>query len=214
MKILYNDKDICVCVKPVGVDSESEFPKLLEGELGESVYPVHRLDKAVGGVMVYAKTKEAAGVLSREVSERKIIKEYFCVVSGKPLKDEDILEDLLYRDKAKGKTYVVDRMRKGVKDAKLEYKVCESKVTDAGTISLLRVKLYTGRTHQIRVQFASRKLPLLGDRRYGGDKSVKDIALFSARLAFCHPITNEPLDFNELPEKVFPWNEFRLERVE
>ena len=158
--------------------------------------------------MVFAKTKQSAAKLSEMVQNRTLIKEYFCVVSGKPEKDADTLEDLLYRDAKSGKTFVVTRSRKGVKDAKLDYTLLSSKEGESGLISLIKVRLHTGRTHQIRVQFASRKLPLLGDRRYGGNKSSKNIALFSCRLAFNHPIAKKPLDFTLAPQGDYPWSEF------
>lgn len=208
LRIIYNDDHICVCEKPVGVDSENDMPRLLKAELNSEIFPIHRLDKAVGGLMVFAKTKQSAAKLSEAVQNRTLIKEYYCVVSGRPENESDTLIDLLYRDARSGKTYVVTRSRKGVKDAKLDYTLIESKETESGVISLIKVRLHTGRTHQIRVQFASRKLPLLGDRRYGGNKSAKNISLFSCHLAFSHPITYAPLDFNANPPSVFPWSEF------
>lgn len=208
INILYDDAHICVCEKPVGVDSEKDMTKLLSSQLECEIYPVHRLDKAVGGLMVYTKTKRSASALSEAVRERALIKEYYCIVSGVPEKEADTLEDLLYRDARSGKTFVVTRSRKGVKDAKLDYKLISTKKSQVGTLSLLRVRLHTGRTHQIRVQFASRKLPLLGDRRYGGNKASKNIALFSCQLGFCHPITKAPIEFSLVPPDEFPWNEF------
>ncbi len=208
INIIYNDDHICVCQKPINIDSEKDMPQLLSEQLGCEIYPVHRLDKAVGGLMVFAKTKQSAAKLSEMVQNRTLIKEYFCVVSGKPEKDADTLEDLLYRDAKSGKTFVVTRSRKGVKDAKLDYTLLSSKEGESGFISLIKVRLHTGRTHQIRVQFASRKLPLLGDRRYGGNKSSKNIALFSCRLAFNHPIAKKPLDFTLAPQGDYPWSEF------
>ena len=208
INIIYNDAHICVCEKPVNVDSEKGMPKLLAEQLGCEIYLIHRLDEAVGGLMVFAKTKQSAAKLSETVQNHALTKEYFCVVSGKPEKETDTLEDLLYRDAKSGKTFVVTRNRKGVKDAKLDYTLISSKEVEGSIISLIKVRLHTGRTHQIRVQFASRKLPLLGDRRYGGNKSAKNIALFSCHLAFDHPITKQALDFTLTPPNDFPWNEF------
>ncbi len=210
IEIIFNDKHIVVCQKPTGVDSEKNMPSLLSEQLGCEIFCVHRLDKAVGGLMVFAKTKQAAANLSLQIQNKTLIKEYFCVVSGVPEKSEDTLTDLLYRDVRLGKTFVVDRQRKGVKDAKLDYKLISSVSTEQGNISLIRVHLHTGRTHQIRVQFASRKLPLLGDRRYGGDKSAKNIALFSCYLKFKHPKTNEDLSFSLTPDNEYPWSEFEF----
>lgn len=210
INIIYNDDHIIVCQKPVGVDSEKDMPSLLSQQLGCGSFCVHRLDKAVGGLMVFAKTKQAAADLSLQIQNKTLIKEYFCVVSGAPEKSEDTLTDLLYRDARSGKTFVVDRQRKGVKDAKLDYKLISTSNTAKGEISLIRVHLHTGRTHQIRVQFASRKLPLLGDRRYGGDKSSTSIALFSCYLEFRHPKTKEVMSFSLNPECEFPWSEFEF----
>lgn len=206
--IVYNDDCIVVCKKPIGADSEKDMPSLLSEQLYSEAFCVHRLDKAVGGLMVFAKTKQAAADLSLQIQNKTLVKEYFCVVSGAPEESEGTFVDLLYRDARSGKTFVVDRQRKGVKDAKLDYKLISSADTEQGNISLIRVHLHTGRTHQIRVQFASRKLPLLGDRRYGGDKSVKNIALFSCHLEFKHPKTKEAMSFSLPPSCEFPWSEF------
>lgn len=169
IEVLYSDAHMVVCLKPAGVLSQDggadSMPQLLKEQLKvRQVYPIHRLDKAVGGVMVYALTQTAAAALSRAVQERTLQKTYLAVLHGMPDREEDALEDLLFHDKTKNKTYVVNRLRKGVKPAKLSYRVLEQAQGD----TLVRVFLYTGRTHQIRVQFASRKLPLVGDRRYGG----------------------------------------------
>lgn len=208
IEIIYNDNEICVIKKPTGIDSEKDLPSLLSVQLECEIYPVHRLDKGVSGLMVYAKTKRSAAKLSDDIRTKKLLKEYFCVVSGRPEKDSDTLKDLLYRDRKSGKTFVVSRERKGVKDASLEYKLIDSIEYENETLSLLRVLLHTGRTHQIRVQFASRKLSLLGDRRYGGNKLTKDISLFSCHLKFDHPKTNQPLDFKLSLPSEFPWNLF------
>lgn len=176
MEILFEDRDIVVCIKPVGLDSEHELPK----ELGDSVYTVHRLDKNVGGVMVYAKNKETAASLSKQIQNGQMIKEYFALVEGMP-PEEGVLEDLLFKDSKKNKVFVVDRQRAGVKAAKLSYK----RLT-AGERSLVRVRLYTGRSHQIRVQFSSRGFPLVGDKKYGARGREKEIGLFSCCLTFEH----------------------------
>jgi 23S rRNA pseudouridine1911/1915/1917 synthase len=208
IEVVYKDEHIVVCLKPVGVDSEGEgMPILLKEQLGSEIYPVHRLDKAVGGLMVFAKTKFAAGKLSAAVANRELEKEYYAVVSGKPEQPEAVLEDLLYRDAAKNKSYVVKHMRRGVKEAKLEYKLLESHKDE----SLLRIKLHTGRSHQIRVQFSSRGLPLLGDIKYGSKERRCSIALWSCRLAFKHPKTGKPMEFSINPPEQFPWNDFKIE---
>lgn len=176
MEILFEDQEIVVCIKPVGLDSEHEFP----AALGGNVYTVHRLDKNVGGVMVYAKNKEAAADLSSQIQRGVMVKEYVALVEGTPPK-EGIFEDLLFKDSRKNKVFVVDRQRAGVKAAKLSYNRLR-----AGEQSLVRVRLYTGRSHQIRVQFASRGFPLVGDKKYGARGKEKEICLFSCCLSFVH----------------------------
>ena len=207
-EILYEDKHLVVCVKPAGLLSEPAdgkgFPDLLEAYLGTPVSTVHRLDKIVGGVMVFAKTKIAASRLTQMVAERQVQKEYLAVLRGVPEKEADTLTDLLFRDAAKNKTYVVQRMRKGVREASLDYRLLGTE----GGCSLVQVQLHTGRTHQIRVQFASRKLPLLGDIRYGSKDPDCQAALWSWRLCFRHPVTGETVDVKKLPPEVYPWQQF------
>lgn len=204
-EILYKDKSLAVAVKPAGVLSESPgMPELLCDSLGGSFYCVHRLDAAVGGVMVYARTGQAAAKLSDAMARKRFTKEYLAVVQGRPEQDRAVLRDLLFHDKSVNKTYVVDRMRRGVKEAELEYTVMCSK----GELSLLRIRLHTGRSHQIRVQLASRALPLLGDARYGSRFRDGGIALWSERLCFPHPFTGKTMDFSAAPPKNFPWTEF------
>ena len=207
--ILYEDRHLVVCVKPAGVLSqdagENSLPGLLRAQLGtDYVGVVHRLDREVGGVMVYAKTPGAAAALSRSVQERTLEKTYLAVLRGIPEASAGTLEDLLFHDQNRNKTYVVDRMRKGVKEAELEYTVIGC-VNDS---SLLRIRLHTGRSHQIRVQFASRAMPLLGDARYGSKTRNCGIALWSESLCFPHPFAEKTMDFRQAPPEVFPWTEF------
>ncbi len=204
--ILYSDSHIVVCIKPAGVLSqEPGMPALLKAQLScEAVHVVHRLDKEVGGLMVYALTQKAAAGLSRAIQERTLQKEYLAVLTGVPTEPSAALEDLLFHDQRRNKTYVVDRQRKGVKDARLDYTVLKQTQTHA----LVHVRLHTGRTHQIRVQFASRQLPLAGDRKYGGKCADKTLALWSHRLAFPHPITGKPMDFQAPPPQELPWSQF------
>lgn len=196
MKILYSDDYIVVCIKPVGVLSQADMNggesmiTELSNMFGCEIYPLHRLDKGVAGVMVYAKTKFAAAELSKDIAEHRFKKEYLAVVKGMPDQSGEMV-DLLFKDSKKNKSYVVNRMRKGVKEAKLEYTLL---YTD-GQRSLVRILLHTGRTHQIRVQFSSRKMPLLGDRKYGGSNDYQNIALLSYRLTFKHPKTKEEMIF-------------------
>lgn len=207
-EILYKDKSLAVAVKPAGVLSESPgMPELLRDSLGGRFYCVHRLDAGVGGVMVYARTGQAAAKLSDAMARKNFTKEYLAVVQGRPRQDRALLRDLLFHDKSRNKTYVVDRMRRGVKEAELEYTVMGSK----GELSLLRVRLHTGRSHQIRVQFASRAMPLLGDARYGSRYRDCGIALWSERLCFPHPFEEKTLDFRQAPPASYPWTSFFAE---
>ncbi len=208
IEVLYQDSAIVVCIKPVGLNSESDMVSELKGQIENEIFAVHRLDKAVSGVMLYAKTKEASANLSRQITENKLNKEYLAVVSGTPSEKSGTLGDLLYHDVKTNKTFVVKRKRAGVKTALLEYKTVSSKETENGILSLVSIRLITGRTHQIRVQFSSRKLPLLGDARYGGNKLCKNVALFSKKLSFYNPISNKLQVFDATPQNDFPWNIF------
>ena len=201
MDILYEDTAVIVCIKPRGILSqadknggESMITRLSEHTGGE-IYPVHRLDKETGGVMVYAKTKKAAAKLSRDISEHRFYKEYLALVHGVPEENSGTLCDLLFHDRAKNKSYVVKRERAGVKKAELYYEVLETKGKDGEKYSLLRVVLHTGRTHQIRVQLAHRKMPLSGDRKYGAKDAFENLGLLSAKLKFTHPETGEEMEF-------------------
>lgn len=178
MDILYSDKDIAVCVKPVGLDSEHELPQALSDALGGQFYPIHRLDRNVGGVMVFARNKAAAAALSRAVQEGLMVKEYVAMVHGTPPETGD-WEDFLFKDSHKNKVFVVEKDRKGVKKARLTYK----RLT-ADERALVQIRLFTGRSHQIRVQFASRGYPLVGDHKYGGKDDAASPTLFSCRLTF------------------------------
>ena len=188
MEILYSDKDIVVCVKPVGLDSEHDVPAQLGGE----IYTLHRLDKNVGGVMVYARTKTAAATLSKAIQDGTMIKEYVAMVHGTPPETGD-WQDLLFKDSAKNKVFVVKKERKSVKKARLEFTRLH-----VGEDSLVRIRLHTGRSHQIRVQFASRGFPLLGDHKYGAKDSFSAPMLFSCCLTF--PYKGKSLRFEKLPD--------------
>ena len=189
MEILYQDKEITVCVKPVGVDSEHELPALL----GDTHFPLHRLDQNVGGVMVFARTKAAAARLSKDIQEGRMVKEYLALVHGTPPESGD-WEDWLFKDSRKNKVFTVKKQRPGVKYARLEY----TRKT-AGERSLVHVRLHTGRSHQIRVQFASRGFPLVGDHKYGSRAPETAPMLFSCRLTFPHK--GENVTFSARP----PW---------
>ena len=192
MTILYSDRDIAVCIKPVGLDSEAEVPAKLKESLGGEIYPIHRLDKNVGGVMVYARTKQAAATLSRLIQEGRMVKEYIALVHGTPQESGD-WEDLLWKDSQKNKVFVVKRLRGGVKKARLEYRLLKS-----GDDSLVRVRLHTGRSHQIRVQFSSRGFPLVGDHKYGSRDTKTAPMLFSCCITF--PWKGSELRFEAFPD--------------
>ncbi len=195
IQILFEDRDILVCVKPAGTLSERSesaisLPRIIEEEQGiGELLAVHRLDREVSGVIVYAKNKKAADGLSRQIAERRVYKEYIAEVEGSVERDSDILRDLLFRDARKNKTYVVDRVRRGVKEASLEYTVI-SRGKDTTTV---RIVLHTGRTHQIRAQFASRGHSVVGDRKYGSKTKRDGVALSSHKLVFEHPTTAKML---------------------
>lgn len=191
MEILYSDKKIVVCVKPVGLDSETDVPAALKEVLGGEIFPVHRLDQNVGGVMVYARTKQAAAGLSKAVQDGAMIKEYVAMVHGTPPEQGD-WEDLLFKDSRKNKVFVVKRERKGVKKARLEFKRINREEK-----SLVLIRLHTGRSHQIRVQFSSRGFPLVGDHKYGSRDAAEAPMLYACRITF--PYNAQTVRFESLP---------------
>lgn len=192
MTFLYTDNDIAVCIKPVGLDSEAGVPEKIKEALGGEVYPIHRLDKNVGGVMIYARNKAAAAALSKAVQEGAMVKEYVAMVHGTPPEQGD-WEDLLWKDSGKNKVFVVKRQRNGVKKARLVYRVLK-----AGANSLVRIRLHTGRSHQIRVQFSSRGYPLVGDHKYGSRDARTEPMLFSCCITF--PWRGSIKQFEAFPE--------------
>ena len=193
MDILYSNKQIAVVIKPLGLDSESQLPAALKETLGGDIFPIHRLDLNVGGVMVYARTKQSAATLSKAVQEGTMVKEYVAKVHGVPPEQGD-WEDLLWKDSRKNKVFVVKRIRGGVKKARLEF---TRLATDEKT-SLVRIRLHTGRSHQIRVQFSNRGFPLVGDHKYGSRDDRTAPMLFSCRITF--PYRGETSSFEALPE--------------
>lgn len=224
LNILYEDKHIIVCVKPIGVLSQPapgediDMVTLLKEYRKEKkeldyIGLIHRLDRNVGGVMVFSKTELATKKLSVAIMERNFTKEYMVVIHGRPTEQSGILKDLMFKDSSKNKSFVVKRMRKGVKEASLEYRVIDTVSVEDGEFSLVRVKLHTGRTHQIRVQFSSRKLPLVGDGKYGGKDNQCDAALWSYRLGFVHPIMNTLVDIKKLPPEQYPFCLFSDELI-
>lgn len=213
MKIVYQDKQIIVCIKDAGILSTDEpggMPACLRASgCVKDIYVVHRLDREVSGLMVYALTKEAAAALCRAVADRVFSKEYLAVVHGKPENTAGVYEDLLFHDRAKNRTYIVNRQRKGVREAALAYNCLGTVSSPEGCpMSLVHVRLITGRTHQIRAQFASRGMPLSGDGHYGASDRTHPVALWSWRIAFEHPQSKKRLVFTEKPPLDYPWSLF------
>lgn len=210
IEILFENGAYLVCVKPAGLLSEEgqgSLPYYLKEQTGADVYPVHRLDRGTGGVMVYAKTKESAAALSELVRAGNLRKEYLAVVRGTPQERAGVLQDLLFHDKRANKSYTVKKQRAGVKSASLEYNTVDSKELNGVSLTLLHIRLHTGRTHQIRVQFASRKMPLYGDGKYGGRTENGGLALWSYSLSFEFP-GGEHRCFCQLPPCNTPWTLF------
>lgn len=212
MEIIYQDNRIVVAIKPAGVlstDEENGMPALLREALGtDCIRTVHRLDAQVSGLMVYARSAKAASLLSEQMRSHQFRKEYLAVIHGKPENDRGTFRDLLGRDTAHRMTYVAGAPGKDVRDAILDYEILDT----CEGYSLVRVFLQTGRTHQIRVQFASRGLPLVGDRKYGLPEDNCPIALWSHALSFDHPQTGESISFRQTPPKTVPWTWFSVEQ--
>ena len=207
LEFLHIDNNIAVVIKPVGISSEGEsgMPGLVKTALTQkgitcTVYPLHRLDTAVGGVMIFALNKFTAAKMSADITEKKLKKEYLAVVHGAPSEKTGVFSDLLFKDSRKNKSFIVNRMRKGVKEASLEYEV----LGEREGLSLVKILLHTGRTHQIRVQFSGRKMPLFGDGKYGA-KDNSYIALFSWRLTL-----PGGKSFCAKPKNTYPWSLFEI----
>ena len=208
MEIIYKDEAVLVCIKPAGVLSTDEsggLPELVRNELGDEkadVRTVHRLDRAVSGLMVLARGAKAASELSRQIRDGEFEKEYLAVVHGET-EDKAELRDLLLRNKARKMTFVVTEPEKGVQEALLDYETLERR---AG-LSKVKIHLHTGRTHQIRVQFSSRGFPLVGERKYCEPMDDCPLALWSHMIGFTHPRTGERMRFEKEPPAVWPWTE-------
>ncbi len=196
IKLHYNDQYLVVAEKPYGVSSQlsqgENMVTLLGEQLGCEIYPVHRLDIQTTGLIVFAKNQFSAKELSKQIGDKTFKKEYLCLCHGE-IDQKGEMRDFLYHDKIKNKSFVTDKARKGAKEAILEYELIERKED----LSLVRVKLHTGRTHQIRVQFASRGYMLYGDGKYGAKDNDK-IALHSCKLSFVHPKTKNQMEFESL----------------
>ena len=191
----------------LSTDEPGGLPGLIREALGDpkaDVRTVHRLDRVVSGLMVLARNKAAASELSRQIREDTFQKEYLAVLHGRPDAPKGTLRDLLLRDKAERKTYIVQELAKDVQEAILHYRV-ENQTQD---MSRVRIQLVTGRTHQIRAQFSGHGMPLVGDRKYDTREDPCEIALWSCMLGFTHPTTGEPMEFTLEPPKTYPWTEF------
>ena len=208
MEIVYSDDRVVVCIKPAGIVSTDEpggLPELIREALGDpqaQVRTVHRLDQVVSGLMVLARSAAAASELSRQIREQEFQKEYLAVIHGCPVEPEGTLKDLLYRDKQRRMTLVADTPAKGVQEAVLDYRVI-GRTQDMARVA---IRLHTGRTHQIRVQFSSRGFPLVGERKYSLNDDGCSIALWSHRIALTHPVTGEAMEFVKAPPDLYPWD--------
>lgn len=211
-EIMYEDDSIVVAYKPYGWLSEDgtkdSLPLYLRGCIGGYIGAVHRLDRTTQGLMLYAKSPESASILAKAVAEHRIEKSYLAVTQGIPEEKSGVMSDLLFYDRGRNKSYVVQRERRGVKRAELSYDTLA--VQDE--LALVKIRLYTGRTHQIRVQFASRKIPLAGDRRYGSKLRAENIALCASELKFRHPFTGKEMRFSYTPDDGY-FKLFRLKSV-
>ncbi len=207
--ILFQTPDYVVCIKPQGIESEHELPEQLAQQLAHTpVLPVHRLDRETGGVMVYAKHSRAAAHFAREIQTGRMKKQYYAVVQGAPQPEQGQMDDLLFRDRSRNKSYLVKRMRNGVKRAVLNYITKKQFEYEKQLLSLVQITLQTGRTHQIRVQFAGRTMPLFGDTRYGGPRA-KGLALWAYEISFTDP-DGQARCFRQLPSCQEPWCNWQL----
>ncbi len=220
IKILFEDNHLIVAVKPPNVPTQedsskdSDFLSQIKEYIKEKYQKpgnvflglLHRLDRPVGGVMVFAKTSKAAGRLSEIIRTRNFTKSYIAVVHGTLSRKQGELHNFLVKDEKANTSKVVLSTHQGAKEAKLEYQVMAMKES----FSLVKIKLITGRHHQIRVQFAEFGHPIVGDQRYGKNTdSGIQIALFAEFISFTHPVLNTEISFSALPADIFPWNLFR-----
>lgn len=226
MKIIHQTAEYVVVCKAAGEDSEHDLPEMLaeqNGDRATDYYVVHRLDQAVAGLLVLARNRVTAAELSRQLTENRLRKTYLCVVPGVPAPASGEMQDLLYKDKMKKKMFPVKRKRAGVKEASLRYHVLETKLMNttvtsskqedtaavsASQLTLIEVELQTGRFHQIRCQFAARKLPLVGDGKYGSRVRSPHLALFCRQLSFYDAKEKKECSFTAAPPAEFPWEIF------
>lgn len=217
LKVIYEDNHIIVVEKIVNIPSQADktgdedMLSLIKAFLKEkynkpgNVYLglVHRLDRPVGGVMVFAKTSKAASRLSEEVRNKTFQKEYLVICNGKMEKEKDTLVDYLWKDEKKNTTYVVKPTKKNAKQAILDYEVL--KYDKEQDVSVLKINLHTGRHHQIRVQLSSRMHAIYGDNKYHGRGAGTGICLWAYKLTIVHPVTKEQMTFKDLPEQKGMW---------
>ena len=221
IEIVAKTKDFVVIYKPAGVPSQSDpsgdtdamtacADMLADQGEGNTLYLIHRLDRVVGGLLVFARNKKAAAELSAMVADRRLVKEYYAVVEGRA--EGGVMKDYLYKDATLGKAFVTDRKRAGVKEADLEYTLLDTLTVENRELSLVRIFLKTGRFHQIRAQFASRKMPLIGDKKYGSrDFKAKTPALFATHIAF--ELSKKDISIDRLPDlNEYPWSLFTKEK--
>lgn len=226
MKIIHQTAEYVVVCKAAGEDSEHDLPEMLaeqNGDRATDYYVVHRLDQAVAGLLVLARNRVTAAELSRQLTENRLRKTYLCVVPGVPAPASGEMQDLLYKDKMKKKMFPVKRKRAGVKEASLRYHVLETKLMNttvtsskqedtaavsASQLTLVEVELQTGRFHQIRCQFATRKLPLVGDGKYGSRVRSPHLALFCRQLSFYDAKEKKECSYTAAPPAEFPWEIF------
>ncbi len=211
MEIINETENYIVICKAHGEDSEKDIPEMLAEQYHKEpsdFYCVHRLDKTAAGLLVFGRHKAAAAELTAQIQSNKLEKTYLAIVSGTPDSKSGTYTDLLYKDKMKQKMFPVKRMRKGVKEASLEYTVLETGNLDEDNVSLVSIRLHTGRFHQIRCQFASRKMPLVGDGKYGSRIKSKNLCLFCSNLGFYDPWQDLVVTFSASPEKTGAWEIF------
>ncbi len=219
MDILFKNNDFTVCIKPQGIPSQpdpsgfTDMTALLSEKLAESgeksdIFVIHRLDRATGGLIVYARNKEAAASFSRLVAEKdEFEKDYLAIVAGAPKEKRGNMTDYLFKDGAQKKAFIVKSERKGAKLASLDYEVNKTVIADDKCFSLLQIKLHTGRFHQIRAQLSSRGMPIYGDGKYGSREKAPNFALWANRIAFTYK--GKRYEFESAPDlNQKPWNLF------
>lgn len=221
LNIIFQDRNILIVEKPPKIPCQNDKTNDIDllSMLGQSnLRLVHRLDRPVGGVMICAKNKKVSSNLSRQISEHKLYKEYLAVVCGEPKNIVGELKDYLKKLRTINMSKVIEKNRKGAKEAVLKYEVLKTVKTEKdGTLSLLKIFLKTGRHHQIRVQLSSASLPIWGDRKYNKvfmkKKKWTQIALWSHKIGFIHPIKEDFFTFTSIPNNEYPWNAFNIDNL-